>query len=277
MCSTGQQPSNVTGALAAVRAGLAYLNRVQAADLPGPVQAECLRELARAESAQTAAHARVLSAFRASSAYEADGQGSARMWLRWQTQITTGAADGAVGWMRRLAAHPALAAALAEASISPSYARAIAGWTDLLPEEHRAGADEILLAAAAGGASLADLAGLAEEMRARTAAPDGDSPDPAGRDADRRVRLGLTFRGAGRLEGDLTPACAAALGAVLEALGKKAGPEDVRTPVQRDHDALEEACRRLAGAGCLPGPGWAAHPGAAASDPGSAAGSAWRP
>jgi len=51
----------------------------------------------------------------------------------------------------------------------------------------------------------------------------------------------------------LTPACAAALGAVLESLGKKAGPEDVRTPVQRDHDALEEACRRLAGAGCLPG------------------------
>jgi hypothetical protein len=67
------------------------------------------------------------------------------------------------------------------------------------------------------------------------------------------VRLGLTFRGAGHLEGELTPACAAALGAVLQALGQKAGPEDVRTPVQRDHDALEEACRRLAGAGCLPG------------------------
>jgi uncharacterized protein DUF222/HNH endonuclease len=108
------------------------------------------------------------------------------------------------------------------------------------------------LAAATGGASVADLAGLAEEMRARTATPDGDSPDPGGNDPDRRVRLGLTFRGAGRLEGDVTPACAAALSAVLQALGKKAGPEDVRTPVQRDHDALEEACRRLAGAGCLP-------------------------
>ena len=59
------------------------------------------------------------------------------------------------------------------------------------------------------------------------------------------MRLGLTFGGAGHLEGELTPACAAALGAVLEALGKKAGPQDVRTPVQRDHDALEEACRRL--------------------------------
>ena len=66
------------------------------------------------------------------------------------------------------------------------------------------------------------------------------------------MRLGLTFGGAGVLEGDLTPACAAALQAVLEALGKKAGPEDVRTAPQRRHDALEEACRRLAGAGCLP-------------------------
>ena len=123
MCSTGQQPSNVTEALAAVRAGLAYLNGMDAADLPGPVQAECLRGLARAESAQTAAQARVLPAFRAGSACEADGQGSARMWLRWQTQITGGAADGAVGWMRRLAAHPALAAALAGGTVSPSYAR----------------------------------------------------------------------------------------------------------------------------------------------------------
>jgi hypothetical protein len=54
------------------------------------------------------------------------------------------------------------------------------------------------------------------------------------------------------LEGDLTPVCAAALQAVLAALGKKAGPEDVRTAPQRRHDALEEACRRLIGAGCLP-------------------------
>jgi hypothetical protein len=256
MCTTGQQPSSVTEALDAVEAGLAYLNGAAVADLPGVVQAECLRGLARAESAHTAARARLLGAFDAGSAYEADGQGSARTWLRWQTQITGGAADGAVGWMRRLAAHPALARALAGGTVSPSYARAIAAWTDLLPEAHRAGAEEILLAAAAGGASLADLAGLAGEMRSRTAAPDGDGPDPGGDEdgfASRRLRLGLTFRGAGRLEGDLTPACAAALGAVLQALGKKAGPEDGRTPVQRDHDALEEACRRLAGAGCLPG------------------------
>jgi hypothetical protein len=40
---------------------------------------------------------------------------------------------------------------------------------------------------------------------------------------------------------------------VLDALGKPAGPEDIRTVAQRRHDALEEACRRLVASGMLPG------------------------
>jgi hypothetical protein len=39
---------------------------------------------------------------------------------------------------------------------------------------------------------------------------------------------------------------------VLDSLGKRRGPEDDRTKGQRQHDALEEACRRLIGSGCLP-------------------------
>ncbi len=245
-------PSTVAEALAAVRSGLAYLNQVPAADLPGVVQAGCLRDLAKAESAYTAAHARMLGAFSSSGAHEDDGQQSERAWLKWQTQITKGAAAGAVGWMKRLAAHPAVSAALAEGAVSPSWARHICTWTDALPVDGRDDADEILLAAAAGGGVLPDLAALAEEMRRRTATPDPDGPHGDEGFDERRVRLGLTFGGAGVLEGDLTPGCAAALQAVLEALGKKAGPEDVRTAPQRRHDALEEACRRLIGAGCLP-------------------------
>ena len=243
-------PSTVSEALAALRASLAFLNQAAAADLPGAVQADCLRELAKAESGYTAAHARMLGAFAASGAHEDDGQQSERAWLKWQTQITKGAAAGAVGWMKRLAAHPAVSAALANGAVSPSWARHICTWTDELPEDGRDDADQILLAAAAGGAVLPDLAALAEEMRRRTAAP--DPPGPDGGFDERRLRLGLTFGGAGVLEGDLTPACAAALAAVLEALGKKAGPEDVRTAPQRRHDALEEACRRLIGTGGLP-------------------------
>ena len=41
------------------------------------------------------------------------------------------------------------------------------------------------------------------------------------------------------IRGNLTPECAAAVQAVLEALGKKAGAEDTRTEGQRFHDALQ--------------------------------------
>ena len=154
-----------------------------------------------------------------------------------------------MAWARRLAAHPAVGGALAAGGISASWAREICAWTGQLPADKRPDADAILLAAAAGGADLADLAGLAGEMQRRCAGPD---PDDDGGFGDRWLRLDLTLHDAGRVEGDLTPQCAAALRAVLEALGRKAGPEDTRSKGQRDHDALEEACRRLIGAGCLP-------------------------
>ena len=63
---------------------------------------------------------------------------------------------------------------------------------------------------------------------------------------------GPDLHGAGRVEGDLTPQCAAALDAVLDAFSKKTGPEDTRTKGQRHHDGLEEACRQLIASGCVP-------------------------
>ena len=95
-----------------------------------------------------------------------------------------------------------------------------------------------------GGADQHDLARLAREMLDRAQArPDRDNDGFE----ERALWLGTTFGGAGRLHADLTPACAAALTVVLEALGQKAGPEDTRTAAQRRHDAIEEACRRLIG------------------------------
>jgi hypothetical protein len=46
-----------------------------------------------------------------------------------------------------------------------------------MPEAACGDADQILLAAAAGGADLKDLAALAEEMHRRSAAPDADGDD----------------------------------------------------------------------------------------------------
>jgi hypothetical protein len=143
-----------------------------------------------------------------------------------------------MGWMRRLSCHPAVRDALAAGRISASWARHVCEWSDLLPERYRGDADAMLLEAAAAGVGLADLGALAEEMRRSLALPDRDGDGFE----DRRVRLATTFGGAGKLDGDLTPGCAAAVQAVLDALGKKAGPEDTRTKSQRNHDALEEAC-----------------------------------
>ncbi len=62
--------------------------------------------------------------------------------------------------------------------------------------------------------------------------------DPDGEFDYRSVRLETTFQGAGVLNGDLTPECAAAVTAVLDALSAPAGAEDTRTREQRYHDAL---------------------------------------
>jgi hypothetical protein len=115
-----QQPVSVGAALVTLERALDALNAADVASMPAPVQAQALRVLERAEAKHTAARARVLAAFTAQDGYEDDGQGSARMWLRWQTRVTKAAAVGAVGWMRRLAAHPVIAAALAEGQISAS-------------------------------------------------------------------------------------------------------------------------------------------------------------
>jgi hypothetical protein len=90
---------------------------------------------------------------------------------------------------------------------------------------------------------------LAEEMAKCTARPDRDGDDDGFR--DRSLSLAVTLGGAGRLRADLTPQGTAALQAVLEALAKPAGPEDLRSKWQRQHAALEEAYRRLTAAGNL--------------------------
>jgi hypothetical protein len=125
--------------------------------------------------------------------------------------------------MRRLGERPRLGAAVSGGAITGSWAAAVADWTRKLPVGMRAETDRILLEAAAAGASLDDLATIAacaiEQWRQQQPGP--DQPDD-GFD-DRYVQAGTTFGGAGVIRGNLTPECAAAVRAVLEALGKKAG------------------------------------------------------
>ena len=244
-------PANAREALDMVRAGLGYLATADAAQLPAATQAECLRELEQHDAMVTAARAGFLAAFTAGQGPAGDGDYSAVSWLIHRTGITRGAAVGHSAWAKRAATHPRVLAALAAGSVSESVGRVICLWTDKLPLEYRDAGDEQLLAAAAGGLGLADLAGLVAEMYVRAR---GDLPDqdPGREFADREVKLATTIGGAGVLHGDLTAGCAAAVAAVLDALSAPAGKDDDRTKGQRYHDALAEAMRRLTAAGLLP-------------------------
>jgi hypothetical protein len=133
----------------------------------------------------------------------------------------------------------------ATGTLTISWAKEIAGWTGRIDhEELQQKADQILVEAAAAGADLDDLKLLAQAAYEawRELEPDPDY-DPRGRGfADRDLHLDITLDEAGRIGGDLTPECAAAVTAVLEALGKNRGPQDLRSAGQRYHDALQEAC-----------------------------------
>ena len=243
--------ASVGEAMDMARAALGYLAAADATQLAAETQAECLRTLERIDAVATAARASFLSAFTVGKGYSADADYSARSWLMHRTGITRGAAASHTAWARRAGTHPAVVAALAAGELSESYARAICQWTDKLPEKYREESDELLVKAAAAGLGLADLSALFAEMyeRARSDLPD---EDPAREFGDRGVRLETTFQGAGVLNGDLTPECAAVVGKVLDALSAPAGAEDDRTQEQRYHDALAEAMRRLVASGMLP-------------------------
>ena len=71
-------PVSVTEALAMVRAGLEFVVAADAAELPGEVQARCLRDLEDFDAMSTAARARVMAAFAAAQGYLADGDYSAK-------------------------------------------------------------------------------------------------------------------------------------------------------------------------------------------------------
>jgi Domain of unknown function (DUF222) len=247
----GHAPASAREALDMIRAGLGYLAAADPAQLAAATQAECLRELEQADAVATAARASMLAGFTAGQGYADDAAYSARSWLIHHTHITSGAAVGHTAWAGRVTTHPKVVAALAAGQVSESVGRLICVWTAKLPEKFREESDELLIAAAAAGLGLAELAALFAQMyeRARGELPDQDP----GRDfADRGVKLAATFGGAGVVHGDLTPECAELVGRVLDALGAKAGKDDDRTKDQRYHDALAEAMRRLVAANLLP-------------------------
>jgi Domain of unknown function (DUF222) len=252
MCTANE--AEFGSAAEALRVGAAfadYLNSPAVADLEPAALGEALVSLGEIQSRLAIAHADFLCRFDAHDAHEADGFGSSAAWLAAKAKLAKKDAKAAVRQMRMLGRHPVLARGMAAGEISDSWAREIVGWLKKLPEELREGTEKILADAAAGGASLEDLAVITAAAMAQWEADHPDDDDE-GAFPDRFLQVETTLGGAGVIRGDLTPECASAVTAVLEALGKKAGPEDDRSTPQRFHDALQLACELLLRARLVP-------------------------
>ncbi|MBO0803556.1 MAG: DUF222 domain-containing protein [Nocardiopsaceae bacterium] len=263
MCTGGDGvPGGHAEALAMVASGLDYIASAAAeGELAEPVLGEVLLGLQSAGAKHAAARSEILSRFDAAGCHDSDAYQNSSSWLRDRAGMTLPAAKRQVKQMRTLRARPRLAAALAEGWLSESWLDKIVAWTKPVPEDMRDFTDEMVLSVIEAGGDLNDAykvitavldSAHAQEQRE----PDADGPDGVGLDGggfdDRSLRLETTLDGAGTLTGSLSPEAAAALQAVLESLGKKAGKEDIRTKAQRDHDALFDACRRLLGSRLLP-------------------------
>ena len=237
-------PRSVAEALRMADSAMDYLNS-SAAELNGPACGDVLTAMGRIQAKFAAAHAALLRRFDTADAHDADGCANSSAWLAAKAGLSKSDAREAVRQMRQLGERPHLRDALTAGAITQSWAAAIADWTRKLPAALRNETDKIILGAAAAGASfddLATIAGLAiEKWRSQRTDEDEDND----RFKDRCLKLGTTFGGAAVIRGDLTPECAADVAAVLEALGKKRGPEDNRTQEQRFHDGLQEACQLL--------------------------------
>ncbi len=244
---------SVLEALRAGRAMVDYLNTPAARELDGAACGEALVQIGAILSGLAAVQNGLLRRFDADSAHDADGYSSTAAWLAYKTGLGRRDAKAAVKQMRLLARHPLLAAAAAEGLVTTSWAREMAGWTGRIKDEElQEDADQILLQAATAGADLDGLRVIAQAAYEAWRAQRPDE-DPGGKGfEDRFLQLDATMDGAGRIVGDLTPECAAAVTAVLEALGKKRGPEDDRTVAQRFHDALQEGCELLIRAKMVP-------------------------
>ena len=159
MNSSVVPPGSTDEALEMLTAAMGYLAAADPTAMTAEEQARCLRVLERATSAGTAARTCVLGAFASAQGPGADAEYSPRAWLIHKTGVTRGQAMAYTAWVRRAEDHPLVFAALAAGDLPESVARILCQWTNQLPEDCRDLAEEKLVAAAAAGMSLRDLAG----------------------------------------------------------------------------------------------------------------------
>ncbi|HXL87683.1 MAG TPA: hypothetical protein VN969_01655 [Streptosporangiaceae bacterium] len=238
-----QEPGSIREALGSVKSAIQFLAGVDMTQLPGECIGELLTVMERVDAGQAAVRGKAVTVLADQHLYHEYGQRTATSFLVYATRVKRGKAAQVARLGSLYRQHPLLADALAEQDVvSESIAVQIAAWTGQLPEDCIPAADGILVEGCRAGLTEAQLADLAAQIRAQACGPD---PDTDGALPDRGLRVETTLDGAGRIDGDLTPGCTALLQAVLTAFGEKTGPGDLRTPHERNHDALEEALKRV--------------------------------
>ena len=255
LAAPGRGFASVADALGVTGAAARYLNSAAADGLDGPGRAEALEQLGTITSLLGAAANGLMRRFDAADDHDADGHATTAKWLEAKTRLGGRDAKAAVRQMRLLSPPP-----IARRRDRDRGDHDLVGAGDRRldrpdrPRRAPVRGRQILVEAAAAGADLDDLKLLAQAAYEAWRAQEPDpEDDPAGRGfGDRSLFLDTTLDDAGHLRGDLTPECSAALAAVLDALGKSRGPQDLRTAQQRYHDALQEACELLIRAKMVP-------------------------
>jgi Domain of unknown function (DUF222) len=252
MCSGGRERQNFTsqelvGELDAILDLLAD-NDVHA--LPAESAGDDIKALLRVSNRVDAEASRRLQRFDKGQGYATSGALTAQAWLRWQCNLSGGAASERVEVSRQLASLPQTAEAFSQGDISYRHAALIARTAGELGDLMESHAEEILVTAAKELDPLR-LRYVTRHLR-HCLQPDGVLGEANEAHERRFLYLSQTFDGIFRLDGQLDADGGAALKTVLDALMGPPAEDDRRTATQRRADAMVELARRQLDGGRLP-------------------------
>jgi len=160
-----------------------------------------------------------------------------RGWLREEIFLSGWETSRYLLCLRRLPSYPVVAEAFDAAAISLAHVHAIITALDKLPVELRATLESGLVEHARFCVPE-DIAAFIDELLEALGIDKVSDIRRERRHAERNVSLHAGFEGQRVLHGTLTPEVGEAMARALARAAQPAGPEDHRTPGQRQHDAL---------------------------------------
>jgi Domain of unknown function (DUF222)/HNH endonuclease len=252
MCSEGGERGSCTSQSIVVELNrlLDLLADEDLYPLPPESFGDDIKGLTRISSRVDAESSRRLRHFDKGQGYAGSGALTAQAWLRWQCNLTGGAASERVEVSRQLASLPQTAKAFSQGEISYRHAALIARTADQLGDKMESHAEDILVTAAK---ELDPVRLRYVTMHLRHCLQPDEVLGDANEAHERRfLYLSQTFDGIFRLDGQLDADGGAALRTVLDALMGPPAEDDHRTATQRRADAMVELVRRQLDGGQLP-------------------------